>query len=49
LSNTKPIVDECPHLVDVYGLEEKYYESPLIGDNIKRNIFGGGGFLPVNI
>ncbi|CDW89434.1 6-phosphofructokinase 3-like [Stylonychia lemnae] len=41
-----PIVDRCPHLVDLYGLAERFMVSPLIGDNLKRSIFGGGGFLP---
>ena len=43
-----PIVDKCPHLVDLYGLAERFMLSPLIGDNLKRSIFGGGGFLPVS-
>lgn len=41
-----PIVDRCPHLTELYGLAERFLESPLIGDNLKRSIFGGGGFLP---
>jgi hypothetical protein len=44
---SQPVVDRCPHLVDIYGLEEKFMVSPLIGDNIKRTVFGGAGFLPV--
>jgi hypothetical protein len=43
------VVDRCPHLIDLYGLEEKFMVSPLIGDNIKRTVFGGAGFLPVKI
>jgi len=35
-------------LVDLYSLEEKFMVSPLIGDNLKRSIFGGAGFLPVS-
>jgi hypothetical protein len=35
-------------LVDLYNLEEKFMVSPLIGDNLKRSIFGGAGFLPVS-
>jgi hypothetical protein len=35
-------------MVDVYNLEEKFMVSPLIGDNLKRSIFGGAGFLPVS-
>jgi 6-phosphofructokinase 1 len=31
----------------MYGLTDRFMESPLIGDNISRSIFGGGGFLPV--
>ena len=33
--------------MDLYGLEEKFMISPLIGENIKRTVFGGAGFLPV--
>ena len=47
LQLAQPIVDRCPHLIDLYGLEEKFMHSPLIGDNLKRSIFGGAGFLPV--
>jgi hypothetical protein len=36
-------------MVDVYNLEEKFMVSPLIGDNLKRSIFGGAGFLPVSL
>jgi hypothetical protein len=43
------VVDRCPHLIDLYGLEERFLISPLIGDNIKRTVFGGAGFLPVKI
>lgn len=43
------IIDKAPHLVDIYGLEERFIKNPLMGDNIKRSIFGGGGFLPVFI
>ena len=42
-----PIVDRCPHLCDLYGLAERFMISPLVGENLKRSIFGGGGFLPV--
>lgn len=44
-----PIVDRCPHLVDLFDLEERFMVSPLIGENLKRSIFGGAGFLPVSI
>jgi hypothetical protein len=43
------VVDRCPDLIDLYGLEERFLISPLIGDNIKRTVFGGAGFLPVKI
>lgn len=43
-----PVIDRAPHLIDLYGLEEKFMISPLIGDNLKRSIFGGAGFLPVS-
>lgn len=43
------MIDRAPHLIDLYGLEEKFMISPLIGDNVKRSIFGGAGFLPVSI
>lgn len=43
-----PVVDRCPHLIDLYGLEERFMISPLIGDNFKRSVFGGAGFLPVS-
>lgn len=42
-----PIIDFIPHIVDVYGVENNFIKNPLMGDNIKRSIFGGGGFLPV--
>jgi hypothetical protein len=45
----QPVVDRCPHLIDLYGLEEKFLISPLVGENIKRTVFGGAGFLPVKI
>ena len=44
-----PIIDKIPNLVDIYGLDEKFKPNPLMGDNVKRSIFGGGGFLPVRI
>ena len=44
-----PIIDKIPNLVDIYGLDEKFKTNPLMGDNVKRSIFGGGGFLPVRI
>ena len=43
----QPVVDRCPHLIDVYQLEDRFMISPLVGDNIKRTVFGGAGFLPV--
>lgn len=49
LQLAQPVVDRCPHLTDLYGLEERFLISPLIGDNIKRTVFGGAGFLPVKI
>ena len=45
LQLAQPVVDRCPHLIDLYGLEERFLISPLIGDNIKRTVFGGAGFL----
>ncbi len=39
-------MDRAPHLIDLYGLEEKFLQSPLVGDNIRRTVFGGAGFLP---
>jgi hypothetical protein len=49
LQLAQTVVDRCPHLIDLYGLEERFLISPLIGDNIKRTVFGGAGFLPVKI
>lgn len=45
----KPVVDRCPHMIDLYHLEDRFMISPLVGDNIKRTVFGGAGFLPVSI
>ena len=42
-----PIIDFIPHIVDLYEIENNFIKNPLMGDNIKRSIFGGGGFLPV--
>ena len=42
-----PIIDFVPHIVDEYNVDNSFIKNPLMGDNIKRSIFGGGGFLPV--
>jgi hypothetical protein len=49
LKIASPVLDKAPHVVELYNLEDKLIKSPLLGDNIKRSIFGGGGFLPVSI
>lgn len=49
LKLASPIIDKVPHLIEIYNLEERFIKNPLMGDNIKRSIFGGGGFLPVII
>ena len=48
LQMAKPVVDRCPHMIDLYQLEDRFMISPLVGDNIKRTVFGGAGFLPVS-
>jgi 6-phosphofructokinase 1 len=42
------MIDRPTHLIDLYNLEHRLMQSPLLGDNIHRSIFGGGGYLPVN-
>jgi len=44
----EPEIDRCPHMTEVYGLPKNFFVSPLLGDGLTRNIFGGGGFLPVS-
>lgn len=46
LKLAQPIIDTVPHLIDLYGLEDSLIRTPLMGETIKRSIFGGGGFLP---
>mmetsp|Transcript_21206 Transcript_21206/g.15212 ORF Transcript_21206/g.15212 Transcript_21206/m.15212 type:complete len:86 (+) Transcript_21206:108-365(+) len=42
-----PAVDLVDNLADMFNLgDDVFLESPLIGDNIEKSIFGGSGFMP---
>ena len=40
-------MDKIPHMQEVYNYTSRFYGSPLMGNNVSRSIFGGGGFIPV--